>query len=299
MKYFKTSALVAMLLAAGTVVVAQDISDTSYWNHFGKVGLTFSQAGFSNWAAGGDPSLAFNGILNYGFKYEKDPHLWQTVLDAGYGAQRIGKEGEPFKKSDDNVVLMTRYGYKISNKWYLSALGSFRTQFYKGYQYAGDSAILVSGFMSPAYSKIGIGVTYNHKFSENESFSLSFTPLNGKTTFVLDDTLSARGDFGVEPGKKIRFRGGVGLLVAFKKELINNISLNTTLSLFTPFEDMAVVDVNWDMAIWFKINEFFSANISTQLIYDQDVSFLNENGEHFNSAVQFKEVLGIGLAYSF
>jgi hypothetical protein len=62
---------------------------------------------------------------------------------------------------------------------------------------------------------------------------------------------------------------------------------------------MAVGYVNWDMAIWFKINEFFSANITTQMIYNQDVTIVDEDGHSYNSAVQFKEVLGIGLTYSF
>ena len=105
--------------------------------------------------------------------------------------------------------------------------------------------------------------------------------------------------YGVDPGKSVRTRGGIDLLLAIKKELIKNITIGSTLTLFSPYEDLAVVDVNWDLALWFKINEFFSANISTQLIYDQDVAFLNDAGELYNSAIQFKEVIGIGLAYSF
>ena len=101
------------------------------WKYSGVTSLNLSQLSLSNWAAGGDPSVSINGILNYGIKYEKEPHLWQTQLDAGYGAQRIGKNGEPFKKTDDNLVLTSRYGYKIASKWYLSGLASFRTQFYK------------------------------------------------------------------------------------------------------------------------------------------------------------------------
>jgi hypothetical protein len=299
MKSKRLLTLIAAFLAFLLQVRAQENPDTSYWSHTGKMGLTFSQVGFSNWASGGDPSVSFNGILNYSFKYEKSPHLWQTVLDAGYGTQRIGNSGNSFKKTDDNLVLMSRYGYRISNKWYASALGSFRTQFTEGYKYEQDSAVFVSNFMSPAYAKLGVGVTYNRNFSENESFSFTFTPLNGKTTIVLDDSLSARGEYGVDPGHKVRFRGGVDLLATLKKELVRNITLNTTVSLFTPYSDLGVMDVNWDLALWFRINEFFSANISTQLVYDQDVKFKNDAGEAYYSAVQFKEVLGIGLTYSF
>ena len=299
MKASKIIFIAALILVGWLNAVAQDDPDTSYWSHSGKAGITFSQVGLSNWAGGGEPSVSFNGILNYSFKFEKDPHIWQTLLDAGYGAQRLGKKAEPFKKTDDNIVLTTRYGYKIGKKWYLSAIANFRTQFYEGFSYDADTAIFISNFLSPAYSKIGVGITYIHKFAEGESFSFTFSPVNGKTTIVLDDTLSARGMYGVKPGKKVRFRGGMDFLLAFKKELIKNITLTTTLSMFTPYEDMAVVDVNWDMAIWFKINEWFSANINTQMIYDQDVSFVDDAGLTYNSAIQFKEVIGIGLTYSF
>ena len=153
--------------------------------------------------------------------------------------------------------------------------------------------------MAPAYSKLGIGITYNHKFSENESFSFTFSPLNGKITYVLNDELSERGDYGVEPGKKTKFHAGMDLTMSLNKELVKNITFTTTLALFSRYSDIAVVDVNWDLLIWFKINEFFAANISTQLIYNQDIEFINPDGSTYGSAIQFKEVLGLGVTYSF
>jgi hypothetical protein len=243
--------------------------------------------------------MAFNGIFNYIFKFERDPHLWDNLLDAGYGAQRIGGKEEPFKKSDDKFVFTSRYGYKIKGKWYASAMSDFRTQFYHGYSYDNDTSIYISNFMAPAYWKLGLGITFNHKFSDEESFSFTFSPLNGRTTFVLDDELSEQGAFGVDPGQKTKFHAGMDLTMALNKELVKNVTLTTTLGLFSRYEDLAVVDVNWDLAIWFKINEFLSANISTQLIYNQDIEFANPDGSTYGSAVQFKEVLGIGIAYSF
>ncbi len=299
MTTLKSVFVLLTVVCSSTYLNAQENPDTSYWSHSGKAGITFSQVGLSNWSGGGEPSASFNGLVFYSVKYEKNPHLWQTILDAGYGAQRLGESDKGFKKTDDNLVLTSRYGYKIGNKWYLSALGNLRTQFYDGYVYENDTAILVSKFMAPGYSKLGIGITYNHKFADNESFSFTFSPVNGKTTFVTDDTLSARGMYGVEPGKKLRFRGGMDLMVALNKDLVKNIRLTTTLSMFIPYEDLSVVDVNWDMSLWFKINEFFSANINTKLVYDQDVTFLDDAGQPYNSAVQFKEVLSIGLVYSF
>lgn len=291
--------LVLIMLAMSQFISAQDNPDTSYWANSGKVALNFSQVGLTNWVGGGDPSMAFNGIFTYTFKFEKEPHLWENVLDAGYGAQRIGGKEEPFKKSDDKFVYTSRYGYKIRGKWYVSAMSDFRTQFYKGFSYDNDTSIFISTLMAPAYWKLGLGITFSHKFSDEESFSFTFSPLNGKTTFVLDDELSGKGAFGVDPGQKTKFHAGMDLTLAFNKEVVKNVTLTTTLGLFSRYEDLAVVDVNWDMAIWFKINEFLSANISTQLIYNQDIAFINPDGSSYGSAVQFKEVLGIGVAYSF
>jgi hypothetical protein len=288
-----------ILLAIGQLIFAQENPDTSYWTKTGKVALNFSQVGLTNWSGGGDASLAFNGIFNFAFKYEKDPHLWDNMLDAGYGAQRIGGNDEPFKKSDDKLVFLSKYGYKISGKWYASAMSDFRTQFYNGYSYDNDTSVLISNFMAPAYWKIGLGVTYNHNFSEEESFSLTFSPLNGRTTFVMDDELSDQGAFGVDPGKKTVFHAGLDLTMAISKKLVENVTLTSTLGLFSRYQDLAVMDVNWDLLLWFKINEFLSASISTQLLYNQDIAFSNPDGSTYGSAVQFKEVLGIGFSYSF
>ena len=290
---------VLILLTAGQLLTAQDNPDTSYWTHNGKVALNFSQVGLSNWSGGGDPSLSFNGIFNYAFKFERDPHLWENMLDAGYGAQRIGGKEVPFKKSDDKLVFVSRYGYKIKGRWYASALSDFRTQFYRGYSYDNDTSIFISGFMAPAYWKLGLGITFNHKFSDEESFSFTFSPLNGRTTFVLDDELSEKGEYGVDPGKKTTYHAGMDLTLALTKELVKNVSVTTSVGLFSRYEDLAVVDVNWDLLLWFKINEFFAASISTQLIYNQDIEFVNPDGSTYGSAVQFKEVLGIGLTYTF
>ena len=56
----------------------------------------------------------------------------------------------------------------------------------------------------------------------------------------------------------------------------------------------------WDS----KINKFLSASINTQLIYDRDIEIgkdTNEDGEldDFGPRVQFKELIGVGLSFSF
>ena len=46
-------------------------------------------------------------------------------------------------------------------------------------------------------------------------------------------------------------------------------------------------------------NKFLSATLNTTLKYDNDVKTFEDNGEKRGAKVQFKEILGIGVAYNF
>lgn len=58
---------------------------------------------------------------------------------------------------------------------------------------------------------------------------------------------------------------------------------------------------------WKKVNKFISANIRTQLLYDDKIKVPSdkngngtvEQGEAVGSKIQFKEILGVGLSYNF
>ena len=69
----------ALLFAAG--VTAQEKADTTYWTLEGVAGINLSQVSLSNWAAGGDGSMAFDLMFNYSADYKRDRHLWQNRLE--------------------------------------------------------------------------------------------------------------------------------------------------------------------------------------------------------------------------
>ena len=79
-----------------------------------------------------------------------------------------------------------------------------------------------------------------------------------------------------------------------------NVNLITTADFFTPYnKDFGNVDVNWDVLISMKINKVLSATLNMTLKYDNDVKTFNDEGVERGPKVQFKEILGIGLAYNF
>jgi len=47
-----------------------------------------------------------------------------------------------------------------------------------------------------------------------------------------------------------------------------------------------------------KINKFLTANITTNLLYDDDIMIKDADG-NIGPRVQFKEILGVGLTFKF
>jgi len=266
------------------------------WFIQGSGSLTFSQAAFSNWAAGGQNSIGLGAYLNVKANYKKGKHAWANTIDLGFGFQFMGKaKNAKFTKVNDKIELTTAYGFELhpNKKWYLTLLVNFRTQFANGYNYPNDS-LAISRFMAPGYLIPGIGITY----SPTKWFYLYISPSSGRFTFVLDTALANAGSFGVEKGKQIRGEFGPYLRADLNKDLAKNINLTTTLELFTDYlKDFGNIDVNWNFLLTMKVNKWLAASIQTQLIYDNDVMIQSDPTEPAGPRTQFKEILGIGLSY--
>lgn len=58
------------------------------------------------------------------------------------------------------------------------------------------------------------------------------------------------------------------------------------------------IDIRWDVLLNMKINNWFSTNLTTNLIYDNDVKIVQKDGTA-GPRVQFKEILGVGLQFNF
>jgi hypothetical protein len=84
---------------------------------------------------------------------------------------------------------------------------------------------------------------------------------------------------------------------------MKNVSFTTKLDLFSNYiKNPQNIVVNWEVLIALKVNKFLSANISTQLIYDDKIKVpvtIDGVETSVGSLVQFKEILGIGLSLNF
>lgn len=268
------------------------------WYIEGTASLAFNQAAFSNWSAGGENSFGLNSFVNLKANYKKGKHSWGNTVDLGYGFNIQGKmKDAKTAKSNDKIELTSAYGYGISkdNKWLLTVLLNFRTQFSAGYNYPDDSTV-TSNFMAPGYLIGGIGITY----APVKWFYLFVSPASGRFTFVLDKKLSDSGAFGVDRGKTMHAEFGPYVRADMNKDLSKTINLATTVEFFTDYiETFGNIDVNWSLLLTMKVNKWLAASIATQLIYDDHIKIKTAPTGEPGPRTQFKELLGIGLTYKF
>lgn len=327
MKSIKLSLL--FLLLAHLSLRAQDADTVKLWNVEGYGSANFNQVSFTNWAAGGDNSISFSLVALVNARYNKGRHHWDNGFNALYGIIRTDEFG--LRKNDDKLELESKYGYDLNKKKTLlvSGLANFKSQFANGFNFPNDS-IEVSKFAAPGYLTLALGIDWKPK----DYFSVFFSPVTGKITFVTDQYIANTGIYGNEAGvavldstgelfrdaegrvvyssegKKTLFQFGAYLNARFQKEVVKNVTIASKLELFANYmgETKAekMIDVNWETAILFKINEWLAASLTLNLIYDQQTLIgkdENENGtlelDEFSDRVQFKEALGIGLTYKF
>ena len=306
--------LLTTLIASGQVTEAEKAlramrADTLQgWKKGGVVGFNFAQTSLTNWAAGGENSLAVNGMFSGFANYKKGKSVWDNNLDIGYGLIKQGSAD--FKKTDDKIDFLSKYGQEAFNKFYYAALFNFKTQMTTGYNYNADGTkTKISNLFAPAYITLALGMD----FKPNAYFSAFLAPVAAKFTMVKDTELSHSGAFGVDPGETLKSEIG-GYIRAiyskndFKAELLKNVSFTTKIDLFSNYLDNPQnIDVNWEVLLAFKVNKYLNVNFNTQLIYDDNIMILNdrnrngivEAGEGSKSLVQFKEIFGVGLSYKF
>lgn len=275
--------------------IKKDPADTTQkvWKKGGQYGLNIAQGSLSNWAAGGDDfSLSVNSVLNLFAFYKKGKHSWDNTLDFNLGYVNTTSLGS--RKNDDRLDILSKYGYALGPKWNVSGLVNFRSQLFDGYTYTETSRTFSSTLLSPAYVLVSPGFDYK----PNADLSIFISPLTSRWTIVLDDTLSNRGDYGVEPGKHTRNEIGAFASVNYLKTFNKIITYKGRLDLFSNYKGKAKnVDLYFTNVLNVKLNKILSLTYSLDMIYDDDVRLFGPTEK--GARMQLKSMLGAGVLLKF
>lgn len=272
---------------------------TQLWKLTGATSLGFSNVVLSNWAGGGDNSLSISALIDLKADRETSKSYWSNIFNFKFGVARVGNSDNLFKKTNDQLIIGTAYNYKFDDHWSLASGLELRSQVAPGYTFFVDADgkerkdQTISQLFAPAYLNTNLGITYKNKI-----LTATLSPLSNKLTFVLNDSLSQAGAFGVDPGKKVRSEIGPNLNTKLEFSPIENIIFKSSLLLFTNYQRLGNIDVDWETLLVFKVNKFFDASFGTRLIYDDDILIKQDDGTS-KIAVQYSQVLSINFGYKF
>ncbi len=282
---------VKVLLKEAEKSIAKKV-DTTQWTtkSGGLLSLNITQGSLSNWAAGGDKfSLAINSYFNFYRFYRKGNHTWDNNLDINLGFVKTTSLGS--RKNDDRVDFVSKSGHKIKNNLFASGLFNFRSQLFDGYTYgANRTTTFSSTILSPAYVFLSAGFDYR----PDPKLSVFFSPITSRWTIVMNQSLSERGAYGVEPGKHAINAFGALASINYSRIVATNVIYKGRLDLFSNYRSKPQnVDLFMTNNLTFKINKYLSANYNLDLIYDDDVKIFGPNNNR--PGLQVKSILGIGF----
>lgn len=271
------------------------------------INLSLNQVNFQNWATGGNNSIAASTMINYFFYYKSENWVWDNYGSIGYGI--LDQENySGIVKTDDKFEFTTKIGKKSINKLFYAILLNMKTQMAPGYVKPDDKN-KISDLFAPIYVTSSIGMDYK----KEDKLSLFATLLSSKMTFVLDQNIADMGGFGVDPAKygdngirtkkgdnfKVEFGGYIKF--HFRDEIFTNVQLISKVDLFSNYlENPQNIDIDCEFLLNMKINKFLSANISTYMIYDDDIAIADEDKPEKKAGpqLQFKEIIGLGISFT-
>lgn len=252
------------------------------WRLESVAGLNLSQVAFTNWAGGGENTLAYamwgtGNAVRYG-----ENTRWSNLLKLTFGEARVGS-GE-LKKTDDEIYFESLLIYMVGTT--INPYGSFtlRTQFAPGYAYfnAAPTKVQISQFFDPAYLTQSAGVAYTPFLNLTTRLGVGVREVLASTyTQYTDDPATME----VE---KSRIQGGLESVTDFKWPFAENMIFTSRLEMFAPFKQLDRVIVRSDNTVAMKVNQYVTVNFNVQLINDANVT----------PRTQTKEALAIGLTYT-
>lgn len=271
----------------------KEIPDSVNWHFSGIVGLNFTQTQLWNWAAGGNNNFTGIAFANLFLRYKKDQIAWDSNLDTDLGVMYASDTRYPWRKSNDKINFATKFGWEFKPTWFLTLLGGFKSQYLAGYDYKDDTLYYSSNLLSPSYTDLSLGIDWK----PNEIFSLYLSPVAGRLTTATDSLL--RSKYGIPEDKTYKAQIGLTFKAAMMYTRIENLQILSTVVFFTPYsEKFGNFNIDWDFMISYRFLKVLNVSLNTSLKYYDDVMITTKEGK-VGPRVQFKEVLGVGIGYSF
>ena len=284
------------------VRVPRIAADSLPWHWQVKWTAGFSTTQLTNWTQGGQDVFSVD-LGTYGsYDYADSILSWDNDLHLRYGVVKQGTQS--IQKSDDRIILSSRFS-RVTTDWYrYSGFVDFRTQFFDGFNNAVyDSAtrgpLRISSFFAPAFLTTAIGLDAVLL----PELRVLVAPLSSRSTWVLDSRLveygraDGRGVFGLAPGISSSTSVGTAVNIKVDWEVFTNVNWRLRLNGFMPYQTPDLWIVTVENAIAMKVNSWLSVSWMADLFYDDRIPITRSDGT-IGPATQFRNQVTFGFNWS-
>ncbi len=249
------------------------------WNHGVIAGLTLTQVSYTDWATGGENSLAYNASIVGRSINEQEMTNWSTNYKFSFGQANLASKG--IRKTDDVIDIATILAYKLNTYVNPYIAGSFKTQFVDGFEYTDTSKTVISSFMDPAYAQEGIGIGF-----------IPIPQLKTRIGAALRETFTTKYSRWADDPKTpeietSRIEGGLEWITDGEFKIDDNVFFKTHLETFAGFKTFDKWVILFDNLLTAKVSKYISAQLGVTLKYDEFVV----------KRTQIKEGLALGISY--
>ena len=187
---------------------------------FGTLGGSLSQ--FNNWFAQGIPNNSSGNIgftVNAFANLQEEKFFWRNSGNVNLAWVKLDDKDDPndedgFRESTDVFTINSLYGWKLNEKFAISAMGEYRTT-------------ILSNFNDPGYLDLGVGATW----TPITNLVVVVHPLNYNFVFSGEDDI-----FESSLGAKI---------MADYTRQIGPISFKSNLSMFQSYKSSDLSNWTW------------------------------------------------------
>lgn len=248
---------------------------------FGTIGGSLS--GFDNWYSQGTPNNSSGSIgftVNANADLLQDKFFWKNALTLNLKWVKLDDKDDPtdkdsFESTTDVFNISSLYGYKLNEKWAVSALAEYRTT-------------LLDNFNDPGFLDLGVGVTW----TQIADLVVVIHPLNYNFVFsnkdaIFESSLGAK--IVVDYTKKIgavNFKTNLSMFQSYKSSNLSNWTWTNSLS-YTFWKN---IGVGFDFGL--RNNKQEALNYAINTLGDATATFDNVDN-HLQTYWIF------GLSYSF
>ncbi|MDT0558253.1 DUF3078 domain-containing protein [Ichthyenterobacterium sp. W332] len=242
---------------------------------FGTIGGSLSN--FNNWFSQGTPNNVSGNIgitANVFANKIEDKYFWRNALTANLNWVKLddkdnGTDADSdFNPTTDVFNLSSLYGYKLSDKWAVSALGEYRTT-------------LLDNFNDPGYLDLGVGATW----TPLTDLIVVIHPLNYNIVFADNDAV-----FDSSLGAKI---------VADYTRQVGAVNFRTNFTTFQSYKDGDLSNWTWTNGFSYTLWKMIGVGFDFALRSNKQEA-ANFQGVALEAADnKLQSFYTIGLSYAF